>query len=82
LEFYVTSLPTDAEAVRVFSWISPVDFDFSSGELPVVEADVMKGRAAVLNAIVTALVETPATNDCTISLLDDGAGSIFYIFNA
>ncbi|XP_060597505.1 calcium-activated chloride channel regulator 1-like [Ruditapes philippinarum] len=73
LELYVTSLPTDAEAVRVSSWISPVDFDFSSGELPVVEADVMKGRAAVLNAIVTALVETSATNDCTISLLDDGA---------
>ncbi|XP_053404614.1 calcium-activated chloride channel regulator 1-like [Mercenaria mercenaria] len=72
-EYYVTSLPTGSEVVRISSWVSPINLDFLTGELPVVEADVMKGRAAVLNAIVAAVVETGGSASCEIALLDDGA---------
>jgi hypothetical protein len=60
--------------VRVYSWISPVIFTFSSGALPVIEADVTKGGFAVLNAVVTASIETMAPYPCQILLLDNGAG--------
>lgn len=63
--------------MRVFSWISPVNFNFSSGTLPVVVADVMKGRDAVLNLTVTALVEAKFAKECVVSLIDNGAGYIF-----
>ncbi|XP_045199670.2 calcium-activated chloride channel regulator 4A-like [Mercenaria mercenaria] len=72
-EYYVTSWPTGSEVVRISSWVTPINLDFFTGELPVIEADVMKGRAAVLNAIVTAVVETGGSESCEVALLDDGA---------
>ncbi|XP_045199675.2 calcium-activated chloride channel regulator 4-like [Mercenaria mercenaria] len=72
-EYYVTSLPKGSEVVRISSWVTPINLDFFTGELPVIEADVMKGRAAVLNAIVTAVVETGGNESCEVALLDNGA---------
>ncbi|XP_053404611.1 calcium-activated chloride channel regulator 4-like [Mercenaria mercenaria] len=72
-EYHVTSLPTGSEVVRISSWVTPINLDFFTGDLPVIEADVMKGRAAVLNAIVTAVVETGGSEFCEVALLDDGA---------
>ncbi|XP_045199674.2 calcium-activated chloride channel regulator 1-like [Mercenaria mercenaria] len=72
-EYYVSSLPTSPEVVRVVSWISPIDLDYLTGELPVIEADVMKGRAAVLNAVVTAVIVNDNSEYCNVTLLDDGA---------
>ncbi|XP_060597050.1 calcium-activated chloride channel regulator 4-like [Ruditapes philippinarum] len=67
-EHIVTSEPTGPEVVRVDSWISPVNFDFVSGNLPVVGADVSKGRSAVLNANVTAIIGTGVS----VPLFDNG----------
>ncbi|XP_053404613.1 calcium-activated chloride channel regulator 4A-like isoform X2 [Mercenaria mercenaria] len=73
VEYYVTSLPSGSEVVRISSWVTPINLDFLTGELPVIEADVMKGRAAVLDAIVTAVVETGGSESCEVALLDNGA---------
>ena len=73
-EYFVTSNPTGTEAVRVVSWINPTDYNYASGELPVVEADVRKGGAAVSNASVTPVTDTGDSKKCNISLLDDGRG--------
>ena len=79
-EYFVNSYPTGTEAVRIVSWISPTNYNYTSGELPVIEADIMKGRSAVLNANVTALTETGSSKQCNISLRDDGNGKfVIYV---
>ncbi|XP_053403239.1 calcium-activated chloride channel regulator 4-like [Mercenaria mercenaria] len=36
-EYYVTSLPNGSEVVRISSWVTPINLDFFTGELPVIE---------------------------------------------
>lgn len=72
-ECYVTSLPNDPEVIRVSSQVSPTTLDFLSGELPVIIADVMKGRAPVIGADATAVVES-GSSACNVILLDNGSG--------
>ena len=73
-DYFVTSNPSGTEAVRVDSWISPTNYSYSSGELPVIEADVRKGGAGVLNANVMAVIGTDRSTACNIPMLDDGNG--------
>ena len=73
-EYIVTSNPTGTEVVRVVSWISPTNYNYSSSELPVIEANVRKGGAGVLNANVKAVTGTDSSTACNIPLFDDGNG--------
>ncbi|XP_053404723.1 calcium-activated chloride channel regulator 1-like isoform X2 [Mercenaria mercenaria] len=70
-EYHVKSVMTSDDVVRVTSMLSTNNIDFSSGELPVIFTDVTKSYLSVLNATVSASVETNETS-CDVRLKDDG----------
>lgn len=71
IEYYVKSMPTNDDVVKITSWLSTSNVDMLSDELPAVFVDVKKGFAPVINANVSARVESDVTS-CELSLADNG----------
>ncbi|XP_053378466.1 calcium-activated chloride channel regulator 1-like [Mercenaria mercenaria] len=71
VEYHAKSVRTSNDIIKVTSMLSTNDIDFSSGELPIIFADVTKGYLPILNATVSARVET-GSKSCDVHLKDDG----------
>lgn len=71
IQYNVKSTPTSNDVVKITTWLSDPKIDFSLGELPVIYINVQKGYSPVINANVSARVES-GSNLCKVILADDG----------
>ncbi|KAK3586501.1 hypothetical protein CHS0354_033524 [Potamilus streckersoni] len=77
---YVTSSPrgSNAEVVRVRSWLSDTEIDFASASTIRLYADVEKGRSPVLNAKVSGMLIRGDGSAINLGLHDNGKGADLY----
>jgi hypothetical protein len=73
VEYFAKSDATSDDIVRVTSLLSTNNIDLSTGDLPIIFSEVSKGYLPILNATVTAHVET-GNHICDVKLVDDGIG--------
>ncbi|XP_060598908.1 calcium-activated chloride channel regulator 4-like, partial [Ruditapes philippinarum] len=71
VEYFAKSDATSDDIVRVTSLLSTSNIDLSTGDLPIIFSEVSKGYLPILNATVTAHVET-GNHICDVKLMDDG----------
>ncbi|XP_053378947.1 calcium-activated chloride channel regulator 1-like isoform X2 [Mercenaria mercenaria] len=71
VEYHAKSVITSNDIIKVTTMLSANEVDFSSGELPIIFADVTRGYRPILNATVSARVET-GNKSCDVHLKDDG----------
>ncbi|XP_053388687.1 calcium-activated chloride channel regulator 4-like [Mercenaria mercenaria] len=73
VEYLVKSTPTNYDILKISATLSATKIDFSSGEIPIIFAEITKGFSSVLNVNVTARVETAnGSRACDISLYGKG----------
>ncbi|XP_053404753.1 calcium-activated chloride channel regulator 4-like isoform X4 [Mercenaria mercenaria] len=73
VEYLVKSTPTNYDILKISATPSATNINFSSGEIPIIFAEVTKGSSSVLNVNVTARVEIGnGSRVCDISLYDKG----------
>ncbi|XP_060560514.1 calcium-activated chloride channel regulator 4A-like isoform X2 [Ruditapes philippinarum] len=73
LEYVVKSTPISSDIIRVEAYMSASKIDFKTGELPIIYTEVTKEYSQVINANVTARVESnDGGKGCNEYLYDNG----------
>ncbi|XP_060607831.1 calcium-activated chloride channel regulator 1-like [Ruditapes philippinarum] len=73
LEYVVKSTPVSSDIIRIEAYMSALKIDFKTGELPIIYTEVIKEHSQVINANVTARVESnDGGKGCDEYLYDNG----------